>query len=213
MNTHPKRLSTSHIIAIVVALIGLVGTVVAAFIGRIPSLSSELPSYLPPPLPTGLPSPTPLPTVVGTPVKVGADIAASGPIGFTVKVYNVSLVVDEVLAYRTDPRGVTEIPGYTDVLVKMRIVNENPRIYIWRGDILLVDDFSNDYRTWGSFYSNFPEISSVYYGQSVAGALVYRVPLAALENNLVLLLEAKYDEVKPLSIRIIVPLGTITSQP
>ncbi len=210
MNNKPKRLSTSQSVTIVVALIGFIGAIGAAIIGIIPLL----PAKLPPPLPTGLPTPTPLPTVVGTPLKVGADIAASGPIGFTVKAYDVSLVVDEVLAYRTDSKGNTEIPGYTDLLIKMRIVNQNPSVYIFsRGDIVVVDDFSNEYHTWGNLNSSFPDILSVAYNQSVVGGLVYRIPSAALDNNLVLVLDTISHETTNISIRIVIPLGIITSQP
>lgn len=211
MNNKPQK---SFPLAIVVALIGLLGALGAAAINIIPSLTTKSSSGLfPPPLPTGLPSPTPMPTVVGTPVNVGADIAASGPIGFTVKVYNVSLVVDEAIAYQTDSEGRTEIPGYTNLLVKLRIANENPFVNVSRYDILVIDDYSNEYHTWGNLGVDFPEISNVSYNQSVAGVLVYRIPIAALNNNLVLLLETTSYDSKPISIRIIISLGVITSLP
>lgn len=211
MNNKPKK---SLPLPAMIAIIGLIGTIVAAIIGIIPSLIAK-PSTngLPPPLPTGLPTPTPLPTVVGTPIAIGADIAASGPIGFTVKAYNVSLVVDEVLAYQTNSQGYTERPGYTHLLIKFRVMNDNPWIYIWRNDIIVIDDYSNEYHTWGDFGSDFPDVLDVSYNESVAGALAYRVPLAALDNNLTLRLETESYENIPLTIRIEIPLGTIVSQP
>ena len=211
MNNKPKK---SLPLALVVALISLLGVLGAAIISIIPSFTAKSSdSLFPPPLPTGLPSPTPMPTVVGTPVAIGADIGASGPIGFAVKVYNVSLVVDEAIAYQTDSKGRTEIPGYTNLLVKVRIANENPFINISRYDILVIDDYSNEYQTWGNWGADFPEISNVSYNQSVAGVLVYRIPIAALNNNLVLMLETTSYDPKPISMRIIISLGTVTSQP
>ncbi len=199
-------------ITIVAALITLAGTITAAVIGIIPSLRVIEHIELPAPLPTGLPSPTPLPTVVGTPIDVGGDMVASGPVGFTIKVYGVSLVVDEALAYQTNSIGYTEIPGYTNLLVKLRIANENPSIYVWNRDILVVDDYSNQYRSWGGWGSDFPEISSVEYGQSASGALVYRIPIAALNNKPRLVLETSSFESNPLVIRLIVPLGVVPIQ-
>lgn len=162
MNNKPQK---SFPLAIVVALIGLLGALGAAAINIIPSLTTKSSSELfPPPLPTGLPSPTPMPTVVGTPVNVGADIAASGPIGFTVKVYNVSLVVDEAIAYQTDSEGRTKIPGYTNLLVKLRIANENPFVNVSRYDILVIDDYSNEYHTWViwvSIFLKFPMLVTI----------------------------------------------------
>lgn len=199
---------------IIVAIIGLIATILAALISVLPSLTAESSTnLLPPPLSTGLPSPTPMPTVVGTPINIGADIGASGPIGFTVKVYNVSLVVDEVLAYQTDSKGYTERAGYTNLLVKLRVANENPFIHFSKYDIIVVDDYSNQYHTWGNWGSDFPEITSIGYNQSMAGALVYRIPIAALTNNLILRLETTSYDTKPISIRIIISLGNVTSQP
>jgi hypothetical protein len=199
---------------IIVAILGLIGALEAAIISIIPSLTAKSSdNLLPSPLPTGLPSPTPMPTVVGTPITIGADIGATGAIGFTVKVYNVSLVVDEVLAYQTDSKGYTERAGYTNLLVKLRIANENPFVHISKYDIIVVDDYSNEYHTWGNWGSDFPEITSVGYNQSAAGALVYRIPLAALNNNLVLMLETTSYDTKPISMRMIISLGNVTSQP
>jgi hypothetical protein len=208
MKNQFKKLITSPMI--ITAIIAFVATIVAAIIGIIPLLPAKLPA----PLPTGRPSPTPMPTVVGTPINIGADIAASGPMGFMVNVYDVSLIVDEVIAYQTASNGISERPGYTFLLVKLRIANQNPQIFIWaRDDILVVDDYSNEYRTWGDLFSDFPDIISVSCNESVVGALVYRIPVAALNNNLILRLETVSYDVKPLTIRIEIPLGKITQQP
>jgi hypothetical protein len=144
----------------------------------------------PSPLPTGLPSPTPKPTVIGTPI-IGANIAVGGKVGSMVMANAVSLIVDEVKAYSTDLSGFPERGDYALVVVKFRVANES-QATLSGYTIRLVDDYSNEYVTWSIFDFGVPEFPVlVEPGISAAGALVYRVPRAALTNSLRLRLDVQ----------------------
>lgn len=182
------------------AIAAVVGTIIAA-IALIPlfmdTVRSDTPQIIVAPLPTGLPptpTPTPKPTVVGTPIPDFPGIAVIGRIGFITEANNISFVVDEVQAYLIDPDRNVEISGYSKVVVKLRVTNNNENTLISPYDITLVDDFSNEYVHWNVVgFEEFPRLPAVMYQESAAGALVYRVPIAALNNQLRVRLEDTED--------------------
>ena len=136
-----------------------------------------------------MPSATPKPTVVGTPL-IGADIAAGGKVGFVVVANNISAIVDEVRAYQSNPEGFSAGEGYAFVVVKMRINNGSEWPIIGRSQLILIDDYSNQYSAWGVSGFDLPEIPVLKPGESASGAEVYKVPIPALTNALRLRLEA-----------------------
>jgi len=148
-------------------------------------------------LPAGVPTTTPKPTVVGTPI-IGADIAAGGGIGFTVVANNITLVVDDVKAYRKSISGMSAGQGYVFVISKVRVSNASTFL-LSAFDFYLLDDFSNQYVDWGVYASDFNLValsSPIIYGRSGAGVLIFRVPEAALMTNLTLRLDPKPSPVK-----------------
>lgn len=161
------------------------------------------PAESPLPLFANLPNPTPRPTVIGTPI-LGADIASSGNIGFTIMANGISLVVDDVKVYRTTPDGHLADMGYVFVIVTVRTTNASEFLFT-SSALVLVDKFSNEYREWGSFVDLFelPGLPSIIEsGQSGTGALVYNVPEAALAQELRLRLEPEQISINVPSVRL-----------
>lgn len=155
----------------------------------------------PPSLPESLPTITPKPTVIGTPIS-GADIAAGGNIGFTLIAHGISLVVDNVKAYKNTLHGRPNYPGYVFVVVSVRYANASPR-YFTTSDFKLIDDFDNKYENW-SIAEEFDSIAMsgvIEPGMSGGGNLVYNVPEAALANSLRLRLEPVLYEFDQPSVR------------
>lgn len=137
----------------------------------------------PPSTPTAASTATPLPTVVGTAIP-GPGMAVGGEIGHGVTANGISIVVDDVLAYDPDlleePWYVQE--GYALVVVRMWVGNKST-FPVRAGHFVLVDDLSNQYAQWGA-YNDLPSIETVEPGQSVSGALTFKVPEPALDNAL-----------------------------
>ncbi|MBI3174939.1 MAG: DUF4352 domain-containing protein [Chloroflexi bacterium] len=141
-------------------------------------------------LPSVIPSLTPKPTVVGTPVDFGEyEISARGQVGFTVIAGNITLVIDEVNAYRKTNHGFPPREGYIFVVVKIRIVNGSHH-YMDSLQTVIADDLGNRYAPKIMAVDfGLPELPALLYGDSGAGAIVYEIPEVALRNNLRFLLE------------------------
>lgn len=155
--------------------------VVAVLAGSL--FEANIEPRMPPALPTGLPTFTPVPTVVGTPI-LGTHLGTSGPIGFTVLANGVSLSIDEVLAYKHNLSGWPPHEGYAYVVVKARIVN-NSSYWIVYEELQLVDNSDNRYLPRLSMFEQFGLPGFPYSLaplESASGALVYEIPLAALNN-------------------------------
>jgi len=138
---------------------------------------------MPPALPAGLPTVTPIPTVIGTPI-LGSNLGSSGPIGFSVTANEVTVLIDEVSAYRYNLSGWSAKDGYAFVIVKARIVN-NSSYYIRYEELQLVDDSDNRYLPQLLLFEQFG-LPGFPYGlnpiETASGALIYEVPVPALNN-------------------------------
>jgi hypothetical protein len=193
------NMSTSIRVALITGVFGLI----IAVIGGIFLLFQPSPQQtVIVDLPETIPTVTPKPTVVGTPI-MGADLAVGGKVGETIVANNVKMAVDKVTAYSQTSEGYPLSNGYVWVVVELRVFNGSNN-YITIFDFRLVDDFSNEYVTWGGYGNKLPALPNISIGQSGAGVISFQVPEPALAQKLRLSLKLESGSRSDLSTLLIV---------
>jgi hypothetical protein len=153
--------------------------------------------------------PLPEPTVFGTP-NYGLGLGAKGPIGFQVVANNISLVVDEVKAYKKTSNGLSAPEGYAFVIVKAGTVNQS-RYTISELNFSLVDDQDNRYVWQAGSIEKFglSPFSFAEDKKKGSGTLLFEVPLPAIANKLRLRLQPDLSFAGDLPPRLEIDLGLV----